>query len=61
MLGLWFAQQLALGAMELTGPTADGGGVAYFAHMGGFAAGALLIRLFATNVKPVPARLPNPI
>jgi membrane associated rhomboid family serine protease len=58
MLGLWFAQQIALGAIELTGPVGeDGGGVAYFAHIGGFAAGALLIRAFATNVKRVPPRL----
>lgn len=61
MLGLWFAQQLALGAMELTGPTGDGGGgVAYFAHLGGFVVGALLIRFFATNVKPVPPRVEHP-
>jgi membrane associated rhomboid family serine protease len=58
MLGLWFAQQILLGAVDLTGPA--GGGVAYFAHIGGFALGALLIRLFATNVKQVPPRVPNP-
>lgn len=60
MLGLWFAQQLALGAMELGGPASEGGGVAYFAHLGGFVAGALLIKLFATNVKAVPERVENP-
>lgn len=36
MLGLWFALQLFLG---LTSP-ADGGGVAYWAHAGGFIVGA---------------------
>ena len=58
MLGLWFAQQIALGATDLTGPAGEGGGVAYFAHIGGFAAGALLIKLFATNIKTVPPRAP---
>lgn len=57
MLALWFGQQIALGATELTGPVGeDGGGVAYFAHIGGFVVGALLIRAFATNVKTVPPR-----
>ena len=32
--------------------------MAYFAHIGGFVAGALLIKLFATNIKPVPPRVP---
>lgn len=58
MLGLWLAQQVALGAADLAGPASEGGGVAYFAHLGGFVVGALLIRAFATNVKPVPARIP---
>lgn len=58
MLGLWLAQQVLLGAADLAGPASEGGGVAYFAHIGGFAAGALLIRAFATNVKAVPPRLP---
>ncbi|UUY04892.1 rhomboid family intramembrane serine protease [Svornostia abyssi] len=59
MLGLWFAQQIALGAAELSGPLSqEGGGVAYFAHIGGFVAGAVLIKLFATNIKPVPPRVP---
>ena len=39
-LGLWFAMQLVFQA--LAGPQ-TGGGVAYWAHIGGFAAGALLI------------------
>jgi membrane associated rhomboid family serine protease len=38
MLGLWFALQLFGGVTTLT----DGGGVAYWAHAGGFLAGGLL-------------------
>ncbi len=46
-LGIWFAQQALFGALDLTNPTGDGGGVAYFAHIGGFAFGLLAIKLFA--------------
>ena len=38
VLGAWFALQIASGAMTPT----EGGGVAYWAHAGGFAAGVLL-------------------
>jgi len=48
VLGFWFLQQLAFGALDLTNPTGGGGGVAYFAHVGGFAFGLLLIKAFAT-------------
>ena len=44
MLGLWFVQQAVFGAVGLTNPTGGGGGVAYFAHIGGFAFGGLAIR-----------------
>jgi membrane associated rhomboid family serine protease len=46
-LFIWFAQQAVFGAIDLTNPTGGGGGVAYFAHVGGFAFGMLGIRLFA--------------
>ena len=59
VLGLWFAQQLAFGAFDLVNPTGGGGGVAYFAHIGGFVFGLLLIKLFAQRVKQTPtARYP---
>jgi membrane associated rhomboid family serine protease len=45
LLGFWFAEQLYLGTTGLAG-TGNGEGVAYFAHVGGFAFGLLLIRLF---------------
>ncbi|MBX7078211.1 MAG: rhomboid family intramembrane serine protease [Nannocystaceae bacterium] len=44
MLGYWILLQV-LGALPQW--SSDAAGVAYWAHIGGFAAGALLIRLFA--------------
>jgi membrane associated rhomboid family serine protease len=57
MLGIWFAEQAVFGALGLTNP-AGGGGVAYFAHVGGFVFGALVIRLLATRRRPMPAAQP---
>ncbi|MBA3327605.1 MAG: rhomboid family intramembrane serine protease [Solirubrobacterales bacterium] len=51
ILGFWFVQQIAFGAYDLTNPTGGGGGVAYFAHIGGFAFGLLAIKLFAQRHK----------
>jgi membrane associated rhomboid family serine protease len=50
VLGVWFALQL-LPAFSSAGDVAGGGGVAYFAHIGGFLFGLLLIKLFANNVR----------
>lgn len=47
LLLVWFLEQLYFGAAGLASPLGGGGGVAYFAHVGGFAFGLLLIRLFA--------------
>jgi membrane associated rhomboid family serine protease len=60
MLGVWFAEQAVFGAAGLTDPTGSGGGVAYFAHVGGFIFGLLAVRLLATRRKqrPVP---PKPV
>jgi membrane associated rhomboid family serine protease len=46
-IGIWFLFQLISGAGTLG---AAGGGVAYGAHIGGFVAGVILVKLF------VPAR-----
>jgi membrane associated rhomboid family serine protease len=60
MLGLWFAEQAVFGAAGLTNPAGGGGGVAYFAHVGGFVFGALSIRLLATRTKQAgPPRTPR--
>ena len=48
VLGLWIALQLfsGVGTIAYTDETADVGGVAYMAHIGGFVAGLLLTFLF---------------
>jgi membrane associated rhomboid family serine protease len=46
MLGLWIVIQIVSGAM---GQGGEGGGVAYMAHVGGFAAGLVLVKLFAAG------------
>jgi membrane associated rhomboid family serine protease len=48
VLGLWFLLQLLPAFSEPAGSA--GGGVAYFAHIGGFLFGVLAIKLFANNV-----------
>jgi membrane associated rhomboid family serine protease len=47
LLGFWFVTQLLFGYFDLADPTGGGGGVAYFAHVGGFVFGMIAIRLFA--------------
>jgi len=56
MLGIWFLEQALFAAAGLTTATGTGGGVAYFAHIGGFAFGALTIRLLATRRRQVRPR-----
>jgi membrane associated rhomboid family serine protease len=47
-LGLWIGYQIILGYMTPTG----GGGVAYAAHIGGFIAGVVLVKVFAIGKSP---------
>lgn len=44
-LGIWFLSQFFSGVAGLVGP-GQGGGIAWWAHAGGFVAGALLLPLF---------------
>jgi membrane associated rhomboid family serine protease len=57
-LGIWILQQVLFGYFDLTAPTGGAGGVAYFAHIGGFAFGVALIKVFASRRKEVGPRFP---
>jgi membrane associated rhomboid family serine protease len=46
LLVFWFAMQFVSGIGSLAETDYTGGGIAWFAHVGGFIAGMLLIRLF---------------
>ena len=49
VLGLWFLFQLYDASQPVAG---DGGGVAYFAHIGGFVFGLALVKLLANRENP---------
>ncbi|MBA2256214.1 MAG: rhomboid family intramembrane serine protease [Thermoleophilaceae bacterium] len=49
VLGLWFLLQVLYGTAELAQPVGGAGGIAYFAHIGGFIFGLLLIKLIANR------------
>ena len=48
-LVIWIGQQFLFAYFDLLGPSSGEGGVAYFAHIGGFLFGLLLIRAFASE------------
>lgn len=50
VLGMWFVLQLFSGLFALSDMAM--GGVAYFAHIGGFVAGVVLVKLFTLGRKP---------
>jgi membrane associated rhomboid family serine protease len=54
MLLYWFVIQLASGVGSLASADYSGGGVAWFAHIGGFVTGMLLIRAFPAKPKWTP-------
>ena len=49
ILGLWFLFQLYDASQPIGG---EGGGIAYFAHIGGFLFGMAVIKLFARRENP---------
>ena len=51
-LVIWFAQQVLFGYFNQVDPTGGGGGVAYFAHIGGFLFGLLAVKAFASRYNP---------
>jgi membrane associated rhomboid family serine protease len=53
-LVIWFGFQLISSSASLQHPEA-GGGVAFFAHIGGFVFGLLAVRLFASRGRPAPS------
>jgi membrane associated rhomboid family serine protease len=54
LLGIWFVLQFIPAVSQVAVPDLGGGGVAYFAHVGGFVFGLALVRFFAQR-RPVPA------
>lgn len=54
VLGGWFLMQLASGVASLGVRTADVGGVAFWAHIGGFVFGMVAVRLFRKHPPPRP-------
>lgn len=56
LLGFWIVSQFfsQITGSLMTRPGAEEGGVAYMAHIGGFIAGLLLIRLFGAKPTPLP-------
>jgi membrane associated rhomboid family serine protease len=54
-LGFWFLFQLWSGGVAVTHPEAEGG-VAFFAHIGGFAFGLVSVHLFAAGGRPLRPR-----
>jgi membrane associated rhomboid family serine protease len=55
-LGIWFLQQFLYGTMSLVARTAETGGVAWWAHVGGFAAGVALVGIFQRPQRRPPSR-----
>jgi hypothetical protein len=58
-LGLWFIYQLVEANFGLFGAQANGGGVAFFAHVGGFIFGLLVTPLLTRNSTSRPHKLGN--
>jgi membrane associated rhomboid family serine protease len=58
MLGIWFVLQFLPAVGQVATPEVGGGGVAYFAHVGGFLFGIAAIKLFATRGTPIGLRQP---
>lgn len=58
VLGFWFVQQVIFGALDYTSG-GEGGGVAFFAHIGGFLFGLAVVRLLAKprGTTPAPYRV----
>jgi membrane associated rhomboid family serine protease len=58
-LGVWFLFQLIEGNFGLLTASANGGGTAFFAHVGGFLFGLFIARVVAGAVARRPAAAPS--
>jgi membrane associated rhomboid family serine protease len=58
-IGLWFVLQLVQAFGVIAAGPQSGGGVAFMAHVGGFVAGLILVKLFTIGSNP-PAAAPRP-
>ena len=58
LIGIWFLMQLLSGVASIGYATGGGGGVAWWAHVGGFLVGMLLITVFrpSRRSRPRPSR-----
>ena len=52
-LGFWFFGQVLSGFVSAVGPVVQVGGIAVWAHVGGFVAGAVLCRVFVRQERPL--------
>ena len=56
LLGIWFLLQFLPALGQVATPDVAGGGVAYFAHVGGFLFGLAAVKLFAARGTPIGLR-----
>ncbi|MCX7919397.1 MAG: rhomboid family intramembrane serine protease [bacterium] len=61
VLGFWFLQQIIFGYFGLSQTTAQEGGVAFFAHIGGFLCGVGVMLLFRQTYRFQRSRLLRPV
>jgi membrane associated rhomboid family serine protease len=59
-LPIWFLLQLFSGVASLGAGAGEGGGVAFWAHIGGFVAGPVLLLLLGGFRKPPPPAATRP-
>src|SRR5689334_8734753 len=52
VLGFWFIMQFLSGTASLASATANAGGVAWWAHVGGFVIGMILVGMFPRRDRP---------
>lgn len=58
-IGLWFVLQLVQAFGVIAAGPQSGGGVAFMAHVGGFVAGLILVKLFTIGRNPTAAARPS--